>query len=75
MKVLVTGVPRAYQSPTPGGYWLTEAHKAQIKAVSPQIELIELSRAEMEALPGPLPGIEVVLIEVSGTEPYGEEIL
>ena len=45
MKVVVSGIPRGYQAPLPGGFWLTEEHRKKIEGVSPEIELVEILRA------------------------------
>jgi phosphoglycerate dehydrogenase-like enzyme len=42
IKVAVSGIPRGYQFPRADLNWLQEKHIAQIKAVSPEIELIEV---------------------------------
>ena len=74
LRVVVAGVPRSYQSPEPDGRWLTADHVRQIESVSPRIDLLHTTRAELDAgkVPGPAP--EVLLIEASGDEPYLDEI-
>ncbi len=42
IKVAVSGIPRGYQYPRSDLNWLQERHIAQIKAVSPLIELFEV---------------------------------
>lgn len=73
VRVVVAGVPRSYQQPFDDGRWLTEAHVARIAGVSERIELIHVSRAELERGAVPEPA-EVLLIEASGAEPYQNEI-
>ncbi|HUG16747.1 MAG TPA: D-2-hydroxyacid dehydrogenase [Thermomicrobiales bacterium] len=74
VRVVVAGVPRSYQRPLPEGRWLTDKHVARITAVSPRVELIHTTRAELEAGFAPDPGPEALLIEASGDEPYLDEI-
>jgi len=45
MRVVVSGVPRGYQTPRPDGNWLQEEHRRRIEALSPDIELVEMPRA------------------------------
>ena len=42
IKVAVSGIPRGYQYPRADLNWLHEKHIAQIKTVSPEIELVEV---------------------------------
>jgi phosphoglycerate dehydrogenase-like enzyme len=74
VRVVVAGVPRSYQQPWPDGRWLTDAHVAQIQAVSPCVDLIHTTREDLEHGIIPEPGPEVLLIEASGDEPYLDEI-
>jgi phosphoglycerate dehydrogenase-like enzyme len=74
VRVVVAGVPRSYQRPELDGRWLTEAHEAMIRAVSPRVELIHTTRAELARGNAPEPGAEVLLLEASGSEPYLDEI-
>lgn len=73
VRVVVAGVPRSYQRPFGDGRWLTEAHVARIVSVSERVELIHVTRAELER--GAVPELpDVLLIESSGEEPYLDEI-
>ncbi|MEX1158362.1 MAG: D-2-hydroxyacid dehydrogenase, partial [Thermomicrobiales bacterium] len=53
--------------------WLTNAHVARIVDVSERIELVYITRAELERGVAPEPA-DVLLIEASGAEPYLDEI-
>ncbi len=74
LSVVVAGVPRSYQNPFADGRWLTDDHIARIKNISPRISLTHMT--ENELLCGDLPPhtADVLLIEASGDEPYGDEI-
>lgn len=73
VRVVVAGVPRSYQRPDADGRWLTDAHRAQITGVSERVELIHVTRADLERGEVPEPA-DVLLIEASGDEPYQDEI-
>lgn len=72
IQVVVAGVPRSCQDARPDGSWLTPRHIEQIRSVSPDIELIHLTRNDLEA--GVTATPDVLLIEASGREPYLDEI-
>lgn len=72
--VVVAGVPRSYQQPQADGRWLTAEHIVRIASVSPRIDLVHTTRAELERGIVPDPAPEVLLIEASGDEPYLDEI-
>jgi D-2-hydroxyacid dehydrogenase (NADP+) len=74
IQVVVAGVPRSYQNPAADGRWLTGEHVRQIESVSPRIDLVHTTRAELDG--GYQPGLSphVLLIEASGDEPYLDEI-
>lgn len=74
VRVVVAGVPRSCQDARPDGGWLTPAHEAQIRAVSPRVELIHTTRRALEAGPAPAPGAEALLVESCGRGSYGEEL-
>ena len=75
IRVTVAGVPRSYQQPLPDGRWLTDAHSAQLLAVSPRVRLLHTTRAALERFtPEPDDAAEVLLLESSGDEPYQDEI-
>lgn len=73
VRVVVAGVPRSYQRPFADGRWLTAAHTTRIEGVSSRVELIHVTRAELERGDIPEPA-DVLLIEASGDEPYLDEI-
>lgn len=73
VRVVAAGVPRSYQRPFPDGRWLTEAHQAQIRAVSPRIELIHTARTTLETGEVPEPA-DVLLVESSGRKEYNDEL-
>ncbi len=73
IRVVVAGVPRSYQQPFADGRWLTETHLARIRGVSERIDLIHVTRADLER--GDVPDApDILLIEASGDEPYLDEI-
>ena len=74
VRVVVAGVPRSYQQPLSDGRWLTDAHVAQIESVSPRVELLHTTRAELAAGYVPSPPADVLLVEASGAEPYLDEL-
>jgi phosphoglycerate dehydrogenase-like enzyme len=74
VRIVVAGVPRSYQQPHPDGRWLTSAHTARIEAVSPRVELLHTTRAELAAGHVPDPPAELLLVEASGAKPYLDEI-
>ncbi len=59
IKILVSGIPRGYQSPRLDGNWLTEAHKEQICSISSDIELIEIPPSMIKDLDESLGDIEI----------------
>ncbi|TFH18991.1 D-2-hydroxyacid dehydrogenase [Candidatus Bathyarchaeota archaeon] len=70
IRVAVSGIPRGYQYPRSDLNWLHEKHIAQIKAVSPEIELIEVP-------PDKVPDeadFEVVLVEGGNRTHYHGEL-
>jgi phosphoglycerate dehydrogenase-like enzyme len=73
VRVVVAGVPRSYQQPFSGGRWLTDAHVARITDVSDRVELVHVTRVDLERGDVPEPA-EILLIEASGDEPYLDEI-
>lgn len=74
LRIVVAGVPRSFQEPLPDGRWLSPRHVRAILAVSPRIDLIHTTRAELVAGFTPVPGPEVVLIELGGDPWYHHEI-
>ena len=74
MNVVVSGIPRGYQAPLPGGFWLTEEHRKQIEGVSPEIELIETPQGKAHDVRGKIEGVEVLLAEGGNRVHYGEEL-
>ena len=73
-RIVVAGVPRAYQDPFEGGRWLTDRHISSIKGVSADIELVHTSRAALEAGDVPEPGADILLVETSGRKRYKDEL-
>lgn len=63
MKIVVSGVPRGYQTPRPGGRWLQEGHRRRIEEVSKEIELVEMPQEEAHRIEGKVEGVEVLLAE------------
>ena len=74
MKVVVSGVPRGYQTPQRGGRWLQEKHLRKIEAVSEDIELVEMPQGEVHGVEGAVEGVEVLLAEGGNRVHYGEEL-
>jgi len=74
VKVVVSGIPRGYQAPLPGGFWLTDEHRKRIEAVSPEIELVEMPQGEVHMKEGYVEGVEVLLAEGGNWTHYGEEL-
>jgi len=74
MKVVVSGVPRGYQTPHPDGNWLQEKHRRRIEAVSPDIELVEMPQREVHGIEGKAEGVDVLLAEGGNRVHYGEEL-
>lgn len=72
LQVVVAGVPRSCQDARSDGSWLTARHIEQIRSVSPNIELIHLTRNDLAS--GVTAHPDVLLIEASGREPYLDEI-
>ncbi len=69
IKVAVSGIPRGYQYPRADLNWLKEKHIAQIKAISPEIELIEVPPDMV-----PDADFEVVLAEGGNRTHYHGEL-
>ena len=74
MKVVVSGIPRGYQAPLPGGFWLTEEHRKKIEGISPEIELVEIPQGKVHEAQGKNEGVEVLLAEGGNRVHYGEEL-
>ena len=74
MRVVVSGVPRGYQTPRPDGNWLQREHRQRIEAFSPEIELVEMSQGEVHEVGGKVEGVEVLLAEGGNRVHYGEEL-
>jgi len=74
MKVVVSGVPRGFQTTLPDGNWLQDRHRKLIEAISPDIELIEISQREVHENEGKIEGMEVLLAEGGNRAHYGEEL-
>ncbi len=70
LKVAVSGIPRGLQSPGADGNWLTEAHRRQILAISPRIELVEIPADRVREVDG----IEVLLAEGGNRIHYPGEL-
>lgn len=70
IRVAVSGIPRGYQYPRPDLNWLQEKHVQQIRAISPEIELIEVppNRVPKD------PDYEVVLAEGGNRTHYHGEL-
>lgn len=72
IRIAVSGIPRGYHTPRPDKNWLQPHHIAQIKAISPHIELLEIpAHAVMSA---DLSGIEAVLAEGGNRIHYPGEL-
>ena len=52
LRVAVSGIPRGYQFSRSDGNWMTDEHKKKIKAISPDIELVEIPADEVKDNPG-----------------------
>ncbi len=74
VKVVVSGIPRGYQMPLEDGNWLQEKHRSQIRAVSPDVELVETPQGEVHSVDGMVEGVEVLLAEGGNTVHYEEEL-
>jgi len=74
MRVVVSGIPRGYQSPREDSNWLQEKHRRRIEAASPDIELIEMPQGEVHGFEGKVGGVEVLLAEGGNRVHYGEEL-
>jgi phosphoglycerate dehydrogenase-like enzyme len=74
MRVVVSGVPRGYQTPRPDGNWLQEEHRRRIEALFPDIELLEMPQGEVHEVGGKVEGVEVLLAEGGNRVHYGEEL-
>lgn len=70
IKVAVSGIPRGYQFPKEDLNWLQEKHREQIKAISPEIELIEIPPDKVKDDEG----LEVVLAEGGNRTHYHGEL-
>ena len=70
LKVAISGIPRGFQSPGADGNWLTEAHRRQILAVSPRIELLEIPADKVRDVDG----TEVLLAEGGNRIHYPGEL-
>ncbi len=70
LRIVVSGIPRGCQTARPDGNWLSPAHRAQIEAIAPRIELIEMPAGWLE----PLDGAEVVLAEGGNRVHYPGEL-
>jgi len=74
VRVVVSGIPRGYQAPLPDGNWLSEKHRRQIEAVSPEVELIEMPQGMVHNGEWKVEGVEVLLAEGGNRIHYGEEL-
>jgi phosphoglycerate dehydrogenase-like enzyme len=70
LRIAVSGIPRGLQSPRADGNWLTEAHRRQILAISPRIELLEIPADQVRDVDG----IEVLLAEGGNRIHYPGEL-
>lgn len=70
IRVAVSGIPRGFQYPKDDLNWLQEKHIEQIKAISPEIELVEIPP---DKVPDD-PGFEVVLAEGGNRTHYHGEL-
>lgn len=68
--VAVSGIPRGYQFPRDDGNWLTEPHRALIRAVSPEIALREIPAHQV----GRVDDVEVLLAEGGNRTHYAGEL-
>jgi phosphoglycerate dehydrogenase-like enzyme len=74
MKVVVSGVPRGYQTPEADGSWLQDKHRRKIEAVSKDIELVEMPQRIVHKINGKIGDVEVILAEGGNRVHYGEEL-
>lgn len=74
MKVVVSGVPRGYQTPEPDGSWLQEKHRRKIEAVSIDLELVEMPQRIVRKIKSKIGDVEVLLAEGGNRVHYGEEL-
>ena len=74
MRIVVSGVPRGYQTLLPGGCWLQDKHIRRIEAVSRDLELVEMPQGDVHRLRGKVEGVEVLLAEGGNRVHYGEEL-
>ena len=74
MRVVVSGVPRGYQTPRPDGNWLQEEHIRRIEALSPEIKLVEMPQGEVHEACEKVEGVDVLLAEGGNRIHYGEEL-
>ncbi len=70
LRVAVSGIPRGYQFPRSDGNWMTGEHKKKIKAISPDIELVEIPADEVKDNPD----YEVILAEGGNRVHYHGEL-
>lgn len=66
-EVLVCGTPYACQDARADGTWLTEAQRARIQAVSPDIELRHVAAASLNDGSVEVPAPDALLVETSGS--------
>lgn len=74
IRIVVAGVPRSYQQTYPDGTWLTPEQQARIKAISPRIDLVHTSRTEIRDKGAPPAPADILMVESSGRNEYGEEL-
>ncbi len=74
VRVVVSGIPRGYHYPRPDGNWLQEKHITQIKALSPEIELLEIPANQVMNHKGVLKGFDVLLAEGGNRDHYEGEL-
>jgi phosphoglycerate dehydrogenase-like enzyme len=72
LQIAVSGIPRGYHFPRPDGNWLQPAHRAQIEAISPRIQLTEIPAAEVSRRA--MSPFEVVLAEGGNRVHYPGEL-
>lgn len=70
MKIAVSGIPRGYQFPRADGNWLLAKHRAQIRSVAPEIELVEIPAHQVSDVAD----IEVLFAEGGNTIHYPGEL-
>jgi phosphoglycerate dehydrogenase-like enzyme len=73
IKVAVSGIPRGYQFPLQYGNWLQEKHKEKIRAISPNIELVEIPAYNSLNNPN-VEGVEILLAEGGNRTHYSGEL-